>query len=78
MLMLNGPTVGVDVGSKEEILTILRAEAEAGMGVIVISDDVPELVSVCNRVLIVRQGAVVDVLEGDDIDTNIIQEKMAA
>lgn len=78
VLMLNGPTVGVDVGSKEEILAILRAEAEAGMGVIVISDDVPELVSVCNRVLIVRKGSIVGTLEGDDINVDVIQKKMAA
>lgn len=78
VLMLNGPTVGVDVGSKEEILAILRAEADSGTGIIVISDDVPELVAVCNRVLIVRRGQIVDVLEGDDINVDIIQKKMAA
>jgi simple sugar transport system ATP-binding protein len=78
ILMLNGPTVGVDVGSKEEILVVLREQADNGMGVIVISDDVPELVSVCNRVLIVRQGAVVDELSGENIQPGIIEERMAA
>ncbi len=78
VLILNGPTVGVDVGSKEEILTILRREAELGMGVIVISDDVPELVSVCNRVLVVRDGEVVCEFEGDAIDTEQIHKEMAA
>lgn len=78
VLMLNGPTVGVDVGSKEEILAILRAEAAQGMGIIVISDDVPELVSVCNRVIVVRQGRITSTFEGDDVDLDAIQEKMAA
>ncbi|QYH35171.1 sugar ABC transporter ATP-binding protein [Salinibacterium sp. M195] len=78
VLILNGPTVGVDVGSKEEILAILRDEASGGMGIIVISDDAPELVSVCNRVLVVRQGEIADVLEGSDITADNIQEKTTA
>lgn len=78
VLMLNGPTVGVDVGSKEEILTILRAEAAAGMAIIVVSDDVPELVAVCNRVMVVQQGRVSATFTGDDIDVDAIQGEMAA
>lgn len=78
VLILNGPTVGVDVGSKEEILAILRAEATEGMGIIVISDDAPELVAVCNRVLVVRQGEIADVLEGSSITADNIQEKTTA
>ena len=78
VLMLNGPTVGVDVGSKEEILAILRTEAARGMGIIVISDDVPELVSVCNRVIVVRQGRIVTTFEGNDVVAEAIQKKMAA
>jgi simple sugar transport system ATP-binding protein len=78
ILMLNGPTVGVDIGSKAEILGILRAEAAAGMGVIVISDDAPELVACCHRVLVVRHGRVVEILEGDDVAVDTIREKVAA
>lgn len=78
VLMLNGPTVGVDVGSKAEILDILRAEAAAGKGVLVISDDAPELVSCCHRVLVIRGGRVVEVLEGADIDVETIRTKVAA
>lgn len=78
ILMLNGPTVGVDIGSKAEILSILRAEAADGMGIIVISDDAPELVACCHRVLVVRHGRVVEVLEGNDVAVDIIREKVAA
>jgi len=78
ILMLNGPTVGVDIGSKAEILGILRAEAADGMGIIVISDDAPELVACCHRVLVVRHGRVVEVLEGDDVAVDTIREKVAA
>lgn len=78
VLILNGPTVGVDVGSKSEILDILREQAAEGMGVIVISDDVPELVSSCHRVLVVRHGRIVDVLAGEDIEVDSIRKKVAA
>jgi len=78
VLLLSGPTVGVDVGSKEEILTLLREQAGAGRGVIVISDDLPELVSVCNRVLVVRHGQITAELKGSDIDIERIQKEVAA
>jgi simple sugar transport system ATP-binding protein len=78
VLILNGPTVGVDIGSKEQILEILRNEANLGRGIIVISDDSLELVSVCNRVLVVRQGEIVDTLTGTKITTANIQEMTTA
>ncbi|MCA0253477.1 MAG: sugar ABC transporter ATP-binding protein [Actinobacteria bacterium] len=77
VLLLNGPTVGVDVGSKEEIFTILRRLAAHGTGIIVISDDIPELVASCHRVLIVRAGRLVAELVGDEIEVAEIQQRMA-
>jgi simple sugar transport system ATP-binding protein len=76
--MLNGPTVGVDVGSKEEILAILRAQAARGMAIVVVSDDVPELAAVCHRVLVVRRGRIVSELAGDQVDVPAIESELAA
>ncbi len=78
VLMLNGPTVGVDIGSKEEIFAILRAQAAEGMGIVIISDDIPELISSCHRVIIVRAGRVVAEVSGDELDVESIQERMTA
>lgn len=78
VLILNSPTVGVDVGSKEEILEILRHEAMAGKGVVIISDDVRELVAVCHRVLVVRRGRIHDVLEGERVTERAIIEGLSA
>jgi len=78
VLMLNGPTVGVDIGSKEEIFAILREQAAEGMGIIVISDDIPELVTSCHRVLIVRAGRIVAEIARDEIDVDTIQMRMTA
>ncbi len=59
ILILNGPTVGVDIGSKQEIHLILRELAGSGMGIIVISDDIPELRQTCGRVLLLQEGSIV-------------------
>lgn len=59
LLILHGPTVGVDVGSKDTIFRIIQKLAEDGMGVIIISDDLPELLQNCDRILVMRRGAIV-------------------
>lgn len=56
LLILNCPTVGVDVGSKAEIHALARKFADEGIGVIIISDDLPEILASCNRVLVMNQG----------------------
>ena len=49
----------MDIGSKHDIHVILKELAESGMGIIVISDDIPELLSVTNRVLLLQEGRIV-------------------
>ena len=57
LLILNGPTVGVDVGSKASIHRTIRELARnQGLGVVMISDDLPELTGNCNRVLLMHRG----------------------
>lgn len=56
ILILNGPTVGVDIGSKHDIHVILHNLAKAGMGIIVISDDIPELMQSARRILLLTDG----------------------
>jgi len=58
LMILNGPTVGVDIGSKREILEIIRDRAEAGMAFLVVSDDIPELIQICHRVLVIKNGRI--------------------
>jgi simple sugar transport system ATP-binding protein len=68
VLILNGPTVGVDVGSKDELHTLMKDLAGEGMGLLVISDDIPELLQTCNRILLMRDGHIVE--ETKSTDTN--------
>ncbi len=65
LLVLNGPTVGVDVGAKADIHRILRDLAQEGVGIIVISDDLPELIDNCNRILVMRNGRLESEVAGD-------------
>lgn len=78
VLILNGPTVGVDVGSKAEILDILREQAQAGMAIIIISDDAPELVSCCHRVLITKGGHIDAELAGADVDARTMRKMVVS
>ena len=59
LLSLNCPTVGVDVGSKSQIHEIVKDLARKGIGVIVISDDIGEVMSLCSRVLVMKKGRIV-------------------
>ncbi len=67
VLILNGPTVGVDIGSKSELHDIIRQLARRGMGLLVISDDTPELLSICNRILLMRRGRLVQEFSTRDL-----------
>lgn len=58
LLILNCPTVGVDIGAKNEIHNIIKNLAREGIGVIVISDDIPEIMKICNRVIIMKDGII--------------------
>lgn len=58
LLILNGPTVGVDIGSKSEILEIIRELGKNGMSIIVISDDMNELMQSCNRICVMKKGKI--------------------
>lgn len=78
LLLLNGPTVGVDVGSKEEIHRLLRSLSERGTAAVVASDDVPELVSICHRVLVMRRGRIVTELSGAQVTEDAILRELHA
>ena len=64
LLILNGPTVGVDVGSKAEIHRMIRDLAVGqGLAVLMISDDAPELLQHCNAIILMHRGRFVDRFE---------------
>jgi len=78
VLILNGPSVGVDVGSKADIHAIVRDLAREGIGVIVISDDLPELLAVCHRILVMRNGRLVDDIASGQVDERELGHRLAS
>lgn len=59
ILILDAPTVGVDVAAKSGIYEIVKRLASHGIGIILISDEVPEVLSNCHRILLMRKGRLV-------------------
>ena len=76
LLILNCPTVGVDVGSKAEIHALARAFARDGIGVLLISDDLPEILAACNRVLVMNQGILTGCYDTNQIDEQSLQTQL--
>jgi len=72
ILVMNGPTVGVDVGSKMELHELIKELAGQGIGILIMSDDLPELMNTCNRILLMREGRIVEEFQ----TTNITEEQL--
>ena len=78
ILILNGPTVGVDIGSKMDIHKTLRELARQGLGIIIISDDIPELLQNCNRIVLMHKGRITDELIGERCNEDELTERLNA
>ena len=74
ILILDEPTRGIDVGAKYEIYTIMLNLAKEGKSIIMISSEMPELMGMSNRVMIMCEGHVTGFLEGTDIDDSKIMQ----
>ncbi|MBP0589329.1 sugar ABC transporter ATP-binding protein [Paraburkholderia sp. LEh10] len=68
VLILHGPTVGVDVGSKDIIYKIMQKLSQRGIGIILISDDLPELLQNCDRILMMKKGRVASQYRADQLN----------
>ncbi|GHD13878.1 sugar ABC transporter ATP-binding protein [Tianweitania populi] len=78
LLILHGPTVGVDVGSKDTIFRIIQGLADTGMAVILISDDLPELLQNCDRIAVMQKGRVVATQAAESLTETALYELMGA
>ena len=63
VLLLDEPTRGVDVGAKFDIYALIREWSAKGMAVLIASSDFPELLGMCDRILVMRDGAIATVLD---------------
>lgn len=72
IILLNDPTRGIDVGTKQEIYALLRKLADEGAAIVLYSTDYDELIGCCDRVLVMYGGAVKRELVGDEITERML------
>lgn len=78
IIIFDEPTRGIDVGVKFEIYQIMRDLAKEGISIIMISSDMPELLGVSDRIIVMKEGQIVGELEGDEIQQeNVMQYAVA-
>lgn len=78
VLLLDEPTRGIDVGAKAEVQRLIDELADEGLGVLLISSDMEELIEGSDRVVVLKDGAVVAELTGDDVTEDRLLHAIAA
>jgi ribose transport system ATP-binding protein len=77
VIIIDEPTRGIDVGTKQQIYHFIAALAREGRSIIVISSEMPEVIGLCTRVAVMREGRMVGLLEGEDINEQTIMRYAA-
>jgi ribose transport system ATP-binding protein len=77
VLLLDEPTRGVDVGAKSEIYSLMRRLTEKGVGIIFISSEMPELIGICDRILVMNEGRINGEFKKGEMDQNAIMAAAA-
>lgn len=67
VFIMDTPTVGIDIGSKAEIYEQIHKFADQGMAILFISDEIPEIIANCNRVIVMRSGRCIRVIEEEEL-----------
>ncbi len=67
VLVLDEPTRGVDVGARQEIYQIIRELAADGVAIIIVSSDLPEILSICERVIVMHEGRITGTLQASEL-----------
>lgn len=74
ILILDEPTRGIDVGAKYEIYTIINRLASEGKGIILISSELPEILGVCDRIYVMREGRIVGEVPAKEASQEIVMK----
>ncbi|TCL04334.1 sugar ABC transporter ATP-binding protein [Sodalis ligni] len=76
IFILDSPTVGIDVGAKSYIYQTVKEKAAEGMGIVFISDELPELLANCDRIIMMNRGRFGKEYATDAIDNETLQQEM--
>ncbi len=74
VLFVDEPTRGVDIGAKAQIYAILRDLADQGVGIVAISSELPELIGISDRILVLHQGRIAGEVAGEDMNEETIMQ----
>lgn len=77
IIIIDEPTRGIDVGTKQQIYHFISALARAGKSIVVVSSELQEVIGLCTRVAVMREGRIVGWLEGDEINEQEIMRYSA-
>ncbi len=77
VLIVDEPTRGIDIGAKAEVHQLLFEMARSGMGLIIISSEMPEVLALSDRIAVFREGCISGILDGRDATENKLMELMA-
>jgi ribose transport system ATP-binding protein len=78
LLLLDEPTRGVDVGARAELYQVIRDLADRGVGVLLVSSEVPEVLGLADRVLVMREGRVIHEAPGGELDEETVLDLVMA
>jgi ABC-type sugar transport system ATPase subunit len=67
VLILDEPTKGIDVGAKKEIHTLIKELANKGMSIILVSSELPEIIGMCHRAAVIREGTLVKIFGKNEL-----------
>ncbi len=76
VLILHGPTMGVDVGSKDALYKIVQDLSAKGLGVIIVSDDLPELLMNCDSILVMKKGRIAKVFDANNLEESVLSNEL--
>ena len=74
VLIIDEPTKGIDVGAKKEIYDVLNELKKMGKAIIMISSDMPEIVGICDRVIVMHEGMVTGELDREEANQENIMK----
>jgi ribose transport system ATP-binding protein len=78
LLLLDEPTRGVDVGARAELYRVIRDLADNGVGVLLVSSEVPEVLGLADRVLVMREGRLIHEAPAEELDEDTVLDLVMA
>jgi len=67
VLVMDEPTRGVDVGARQELYRIIKELAAEGVAIVIVSSDLPEILTICERVIVMHEGKITGELKSSEL-----------